>query len=81
VPLAAVVRHPSTNATGSVDVSGGGSGVVDVWGEEMRRSGEDGEDDATANTQAKSSARRLAITEHCKRKKVGLRHCGQGLRA
>lgn len=81
MPLATVVRHPITNARGSVEVSGDGAGcgvVVDVRSEEKRRSGEDGETDATVNTQAKSSARRLAITENCKN--VGLRRYGQGLR-
>jgi len=47
-------------------VSVGGSGVVDVWREEKRRIDKDEEDDDAANTQARSSARRLARTEHCK---------------
>ena len=58
------MRHPSTNTTGSVEVSEGDSGIPDIWRKDKRRGdGDDGDDDA-ANTQVTNSARRLASTEH-----------------
>ena len=48
-------------------MSGGDSGVVDIWRKEKRRGDRDDGDDDVAATQAANSARRLASTEHYKR--------------
>jgi hypothetical protein len=67
VPLAAVVRHPSTKTGGSVTVtfeaSRDGRDVFCVWKEKRC---DDEDDDDMANRQVTSSARRLAMTEHCR---------------
>jgi len=65
-----VARHPSTKAGGSVTVaveasSDGSSDVFCVW-KEKRWDDEDEDDDNMANRQAMSSAKRLAMTEHCR---------------